>query len=176
MPAPTAALLIAAGLATPSGFELLKEDDRCRYLVASETPEGWPTLRVECLWETVEVAQLEAVLADWGGYAEHFSTIAQSRVVGPLGTGTAVHHVHTAPLMADREAVLLFWKEDRGQGRSFHWTLAHTQPQTATRRVPVAHDTGHWTILQSPRGTGSLVVSELTYDPGGGPSAIFSLT
>jgi hypothetical protein len=28
-------------------------------------------------------------------------------------------------------------------------------------------DTGHWTVAPNPSGPGSLVVSELTYDPGG---------
>lgn len=166
MAAPTAALLIAAGLSTPAGFEPLNHDDDCRYLVAQQA-NGWPTLRAECLWPGVQPAALETLLGDLSGYARHFSTISASEIVGPLGAATAVHHVHTAPLMADREAVLLFWSEPAGTGTAFRWTLAPGQPEVASGRVQLVLDTGHWTVAPNPSGPGSLVVSELTYDPGG---------
>ena len=172
MATPAAALLAAAGLMTPMGFEPLNQDEDCRYLVAQHREDGWPTLRAECLWEQVTPAALEALLADWSGYATHFSTIAASTVVGPQGGAVAVHHVHTAPLMADREAVLLFWTEEQGSGRAFRWTLAPSQPPVAAGRVALALDTGHWTVAPNPAGSGSLVVSELTYDPGGRVPAV----
>ena len=125
MPAPAAAALLAAGLAAPPAtFEPLREDERCRYLVHRPVHGGWPTIRAECLWPEVPPERLEAVLGEWSGYAGVFSTVETSDVVEPLGNGTAVPHVHTAPLMADREALLLFWREDDRRCTSFHWTLA----------------------------------------------------
>jgi len=166
VPGPAAALLVAAGLTTPPDFQELRQDESCRYLV-SETPESWPTLRAECLWPQVAPSALTRLLGDWASYARHFSTIASSEVVGPMGAATAVHHVHTAPLMADREALLLFWQEPAGTGQAFRWTLAPGQPPAARGRVALARDTGHWTVAPNPDGPGSLVVSELAYDPGG---------
>ena len=151
---------------TPVGFEPLNQDEDCRYLVAQHREDGWPTIRAECLWEHIPPAELEALLGNWSGYSHHFSTIATSTVLGPQGATTAVHHVHTAPLMADREAILLFWSEEVGTGRAFRWTLAPHQPPVAAGRVGLVLDTGHWTVTPNPEGSGSLVVSELTYDPG----------
>ncbi len=167
MPGPAAAVLLAAGLGTPGGFELLKEDTHCRYLVARDAATDWPELRAECWWPEVTPADLHGVLGDWDGYAEHFSTIASSQTVGPLGKGTAVLHVHTAPMMADRQALLLFWTETTGDATAFHWTLAPGQPDVPRGQVQLAHDTGHWTVAPGPDGAGTLVVSELVYDPGG---------
>lgn len=167
MPGPAEALLVSAGLALPVGFTTVDEDAHCRYRVAEHGEGSWPTLRAECLWESVEPTTLERLLGDWGSYADLFSTVARSTVVGRLGRGTAVHHVHTAPLMVDREATLLFWDEPVGTGRAFRWTLAPGQPAPERGRVQLAQDTGHWTVAPSPTGRGSLLISELTYDPGG---------
>ncbi len=168
MPAPGAAVLLVAGLtAPPETFETFKEDEHCRYLASRPDHGGWPTLRAECLWPEIPTERLEDVLGEWSGYANVFSTVETSDVVGPLGNGTAVHHVHTAPLMVDREALLLFWREETGSQTRFHWTLAPGQPGAEPGRVQLVRDTGFWTVAPNPEGTGSLVISELTYDPGG---------
>jgi hypothetical protein len=158
-------LLLGAIATAPSDFEPLMEEGGCAFSSTAPRAGGFPVLRAECRWPELPPASLDAVLGDWGGHQEIWSTVASSHVIAEQPDGTLVVHVHEAPAMVDREILLRMWVEEVEGGRSFRWTRAEPQPPPQEGRVTVERDDGSYTVLA--QGEGSRLIATLHYDPGG---------
>jgi hypothetical protein len=149
----------------PPGFEPVGEQGGCAFSATAPGEDGFPLLRAECRWPEIPAEALEALLGDWGGHQEIWSTVVSSRVVSEQGDGTLVVHVHQAPAMADREVLLRMWVEEVPGGRAYRWSRAEPQPAPSEGRVTVERDDGCYTVLAE--GEGSHLIATLRYDPGG---------
>jgi hypothetical protein len=159
-------LLVSTALAElPPGFEPLGEEGGCSFSRSVPEADGFPVLRAECRWPRVSAEALEAVLGDWAGHQDIWSTVASSRVVEQRGADSLVLHVHQAPAMVDRQILLRMWVEDLPEGRAFRWTRASPQPQPREGRVCVTTDDGSY-LVRADR-EGSHLVATVHYDPGG---------
>lgn len=91
--------------------------------------------------------------------------VASSHIIEARADESLVVHVHTAPVMVDREVLLRMWVEDLPGGRSYRWTRVEPQPAPHEGRVGVERDDGLYTVLEE--GQGVRLISTLHYDPGG---------
>lgn len=157
--------MVAAVLAEPMAFRPLRETEDCVYSATAPDERGYPVLKAECRWPDVTLGQVDAVLRPWDHHQEVWSMVARSELLEEDAEGAAVRHLHTAPLMADREAVLWMWVESEEQGFSYRWMLADEQPPVAEGNEPILRDDGRYTVLRD--GDGVHVVATLHYDPGG---------
>lgn len=125
--------------------------------------EGTVTpLRAECRWD-VPADELHRLLADFGAHDDYFASVAESTVVSPIAGGTLVRQRHVASGISDRTCNLLFTTTDIAGGKRYAWSL--TSDQSGLAGVIPAKDDGKWEVVAD--GSGSKVVYELRYDPGG---------
>ncbi len=149
----------------PPHFEPLHCEGGCSFARSSPQADGFPILRAECLWPELAPEQLHRLLGGWGGHQAIWSMVQSSRIVEEHEDGALVVHVHTAPMMVDREILLRMWSEEVDGGRVFRWTRAEPQPAPQEGRVGVERDDGVYTVLRE--GEGVRLISTLHYDPGG---------
>ncbi len=149
----------------PPTFEALHEEGGCAYARSAPQADGFPVLRAECRWPDVPAVAVHALLGDWGRHEAIWSMVASSVVVEDREADALVVHVHTAPLMTDREILLRMWAEDVDGGRIYRWARAYPQPAPAEGRVGVERDDGMYAITAD--GQGVHLISTLHYDPGG---------
>lgn len=144
-----------------AGWTATGTADGCTFYTG--TPEGAVTpLRAECEW-AIPADTLHRLLADFGAHDDYFTTVATSDVKGQVSGGLLVHQLHVASGISDREVNLLFKTEDIAGGKRYSWTKA--SDQSGLSGVVPGMDDGKWEVTAT--ATGSRVVHELRYDPGG---------
>ena len=149
----------------PSVFEPLHEAGDCAFSRSAPQDDGFPILRAECVWSELVPVQLDRALGDWGGHHLIWSMVHSSHIIEQRETDALVVHVHTAPVMVDREILLRMWVEDVPGGQAYRWSRADPQPPAHEGRMGVGRDDGSYTILAEDGGV--RVIATLHYDPGG---------
>lgn len=155
-------LLLLSSVAL-AGWTRSSEENGCVFFVG-DRQGAYAPVRAECEWP-IAPAELQKLLADNNAHADYFTSVAQSRVLGPTAGGELVYQVHEASGISDREIVLLMGQEAIPGGTRYTWTRAADQSKITGKLVATPVDTGKWEVTATP--TGSKVVYELLYDPGG---------
>lgn len=156
-------LLLISSIALASDWTRSAEENGCVFFVGARQGAYAP-VRAECEWP-IPADKLQALLADNDAHADYFTSVAQSRVLGPTTGGELVYQVHEASGISDREIVLLMGREAIPGGARYTWTRAADQSKVTGKLVQTVVDDGKWEVTATP--TGSKVVYELLYDPGG---------
>ncbi|MCB9762693.1 MAG: hypothetical protein H6739_23030 [Alphaproteobacteria bacterium] len=161
------AALALPALATPKGFEHLKDADGCAFFIGPKKASGYEVMRAECTWPDVTVEALDRHLSAHDTHDLIFETIAASDIIGQEGEAVRVFQVHQAAGISDREATLLYTRQVAADGTITHaWQMTAQQPPPQDGRVTAVVDTGKWELRPAPSG-GATVVHELLYEPGG---------
>lgn len=121
-------------------------------------------LHAECDWP-VAPEKLHALLARNADHQAYFSAVEKSDVLSRAGGIEKVRQVHVAAGISDREVILDFAVDDLPGGKRYRWTKAADQSALTGAGVEPAVDTGKWEVVAG--GSGSKVVYELRYGPGG---------
>ncbi len=153
-------LFVSAALA---GWTQTAQKNDCTFFKGPAEGAVVP-LRAECEWP-IEPQKLMGLLAKIEDHDLYFSSVSTSDVVGPVAGGSNVYQVHQAAGISDREAMLIYSDEAIPGGHRYSWTKNPDQTGVTGEEVEMPVDTGKWEITAS--GTGSHVVYELRYDPGG---------
>lgn len=146
-----------------AGWTRTAEENGCVFFTGDRQGTYAP-VRAECEWP-IAADELQKLLAVNKAHADYFASVSQSRVLGPTTGGELVYQVHEASGISDREIVLLMGQEAIPGGTRYTWTRATDQSGITGKLVPTVVDTGKWEV--SATATGSRVVYELLYDPGG---------
>ena len=155
-------LLLTASMAF-AGWTLSAEENGCKFFIGDRRGAYAP-VRAECAWP-IPADKLQRLLAINNDHDDYFSSVVESRVVGPAPGGELVYQHHEASGISDREVMLVMNKEPIAGGMRYTWTRASDQSRVTGQHVLTVEDTGKWEIVAD--GTGSRVVYELLYDPGG---------
>jgi hypothetical protein len=156
-------LLLLTQLALAGWTETARENG-CVFFLGDRVGSFAP-VRAECDWP-IPAEKLQKLLAYNPGHADYFSSVATAKVLGPApGGGELVLQTHTASGISDREAVLLMKAEPIPAGTRYSWSKYSDQSKVSGQNVPLITDTGKWEVTST--ASGSHVVYELLYDPGG---------
>lgn len=154
-------LLVTSALA---GWTKNAEENGCTFYIG-ELRGKYAPVRAECEWP-IPAEKLQQLVAKNGDHDLYFSSVAESTVVGPApGGGDLVYQRHQASGISDREIMVVMKAEPIDGGMRYSWTRAADQSRVTGEHVPCLVDDGKWEV--SPSATGSKVVYELYYDPGG---------
>ncbi len=155
-------LLLLSSLAF-AGWTKNAEENGCVFYLG-DRQGAYAPVRAECVWP-IAPEKLQKLLAAEGAHDDYFTSVAESTVIGPTSGGNLVYQRHQASGISDREIMLVMGTETIPGGTRYTWTRAQDQSKVTGEHVPCVVDTGKWEV--SAEGTGSRVVYELMYDPGG---------
>jgi hypothetical protein len=122
------------------------------------------SMRAECDWP-ISPERLRPIIESWEAQARHFSGLAESAVLGTEGGSVIVRQLHRATGISDREVVVEWDVTPFENGWRYSWRKSPDQSAATGRGVEVEDYAGSWEITTA--GTGSHVVLETRYAPGG---------
>lgn len=155
-------LLLLSSIAL-AGWTRTADENGCVFFTG-DRQGAYAPVRAECEWP-IAADKLQRILAVNNSHADYFASVSQSRVLGPTAGGELVYQVHEASGISDREIVLVMGQEPIPGGTRYTWIRADDQSKVTGKLVATPVDTGKWEVTTTP--TGSKVVYELLYDPGG---------
>jgi hypothetical protein len=122
------------------------------------------SVRAECNWK-VSPERLRTILESPEEQQLYFSNLGESKVLGVEGDAVIVRQLHRATGISDREVVVEWNEMPVEDGRRYTWRKSADQSAITGRGVEVEYYEGSWEI--TPTATGSHVVMETRYAPGG---------
>jgi hypothetical protein len=155
-------MLLLSSLAF-AGWTKNSEENGCVFYMG-DRQGAYAPVRAECDWP-IAPAKLQKILAVNNDHDDYFTSVAESNVIGPTAGGELVYQRHQASGISDREIMVVMGQEPIAGGVRYTWTKAPDQSKVTGQHVACVADTGKWEVTAS--GSGSKVVYELFYDPGG---------
>lgn len=154
--------LCVLGTAWASNWKPVAEGDGCRFFVG-DAVDGFSPVRAECDWD-LPPEKVQRVLADLARHDDYFTSVKQAERL-PSGR---YRQIHQASGISDREIILDMGSEAIPGGTRYWWRKAADQSELTGNNVETTTNTGKWEVTAAAGGgTGSHVVYELYYNPGG---------
>ncbi|MDG1481426.1 MAG: hypothetical protein P8R54_17660 [Myxococcota bacterium] len=160
-------LLPLSAQAAPGEFQLVRTTEDCQTYMGARDADGVTPVRIECRWDGIEKASVEAMFDQFDRYHEFVWALGDSRIERTEPNRALVWQRHEVPGTAPRETLVWLLAEDNGFGsRRYTWTTAPEEELTlSASAVRAPRNDGMWNII--PGDSGVDVVLELSYDPGG---------
>ncbi len=157
---------MALVLATPPGYETLREADGCKLSLGPRPEAGPRAVRAECTWPEADLDAARAMLLDYPAYRELVPNIREVEVRLREPGRALVWQVHHVPLVAGRESLVWMVETvpDHG-GLRVSWSRADVPLEPRANRVVVPVNNGFWEVGTAPQG-GVAIIHEVAYDPG----------
>ena len=134
--------------------------------VTDVTDDGTLRAHVECKWD-IPPTQVEAVVGPFDHHDRVFSVVKEAQGLGQDAQGRALYrHIHTAPLITDREVVLSVDRAPIPGGVRYAWEKASPQPRPGRGRIEPLVNEGYWEIREGEDG-GTHLSYEAHLHPGG---------
>lgn len=158
--------LASPALAAPAGFKQVKAHGGCEFYVGPKQASGFSQVHVDCLWDDVTSAGLDATLTDLEGHARVHSTISSAKVLSQAGGGTVVRQIHKQSGISPRQADMRFVRTSSGPAITWSWSMNPEQTPVDDGHVRIGKNNGSWAFEPAPAG-GLRVIYKLDYEPGG---------
>jgi hypothetical protein len=159
-------LLTSIGLAAPSEYNFVEENENCLYYTGPVQKSGALPIWAECHWKEISLERLDSFLKDIEGQTKSYSSVSDTKILERSKNKIIFWQVHTDPRMSPREGRIICVREMTDKNITHRWWLSENQQSPTDDNLLIEEHSGSWTLEEHPDG-GVKLRYESLYLPGG---------